>query len=127
MQQAVTGLLALMLVATSGVAGGLLHLCGMADLVRRTCCCDDAHEGPPVQLKRIDDCCGAAIAKGELPRVATGSEKGCVDAPMLAVSVASTDELRGQRPEQPGRVAVARGSPRVQGPPLFISNCSFLI
>jgi len=127
MRRTTIGLLALMFVTTTGVAGAVLHVCGMESLVRRTCCCDDSHDRTPVQLKPIDECCGAAIAKAELPRVATGSEKGCVDAPMPAVSAVSTDDLSGQQLEESQRIPLARGSPPLHGPPLFVSNCSYLI
>jgi len=127
MQRAATGLLALIFVVTTGVAGAVLHLCGMEGLVLRTCCCHEADDGSPAQLERVDDCCGALISKAEHPPVATGSDKGGVDAPMPLVSAVATIGSFREPPDETGWRARPRGSPRVHGPPLFVWNCSYLI
>jgi hypothetical protein len=127
MQRAATGLLALMFVVTTGVAGTVLHLCGMEGLVLRTCCCHEADEGPPLQLKRVDDCCGALISKGEHPPAAMGSAQGNADAPMVSMFAVAADEPYGERPDEAQRIPLARSSPGIHGPPLFVWNCSYLI
>jgi len=127
MQRAATGLLALMFLASAGVASLALHLCGMEGLVQRTCCCHEADQGPPAQLKPIDDCCGAVITTGEHPPVAPGSDQGGVDAPTLAIGSVTTNASHGERPEEPAWMPHARGSPGIHGPPLFVWNCSYLI
>ena len=119
--------MALMFVVTTGVAGAALHLCAMEGLIVRTCCCHGAHDGPPVQLKRIDDCCGALISSSQHPPVATGNDKAGVDAPMVSALAAHAEEPFGARPTEATWVPLTRGSPEIHGPPLFIWNCSYLI
>lgn len=116
-----------MFAVTTGVAGAVLHLCAMEGLIVTACCCHEPHDGPPVQLKRIDDCCGALISQSEHPPVATGSDKAGVDAPMVSALTAHAEAPFGVRPTEATWVPLARGSPDVHGPPLFISNCSYLI
>ncbi|MGB8330597.1 MAG: hypothetical protein WCE62_10755 [Polyangiales bacterium] len=127
MQRTAIGLLALMFVLTTGMSGGVLHLCGMQGLVQRTCCCHEADEGPSAQLKSVDDCCGALISKGQHPPAAAGSDKGGVDAPMPFILAGTTDESCGEGPQTAGWIARPRASPREHGPPLFVWNCSYLI
>jgi len=127
MQRATTSLLTLMFVVTTGAAGAVLHLCGMEGLVLRTCCCHEADEGPPVQLQRIDECCGAPTANGAHPPFARGSDKSGVDAPILMMFAVVADAFCGRRAGGAERLAVARGSPGAHGPPLFVWNCSYLI
>ncbi len=126
MLRAATGLLALTLVATTGLAGAALHLCGMEDLVLRHCCCQNANDGPPVQLKRVDDCCGALLTTGEHPPFSSSNDRLNVDAPMLSLSALATDFSRIEPAQEPVWIPVARGSPGAHGPPIFIWNCSFL-
>ncbi|MDH3655211.1 MAG: hypothetical protein OEN21_13140 [Myxococcales bacterium] len=125
MLRASTGLLALMFVVTTGVAGAALHLCAMEGLIVRTCCCHGAHDGPPVQLKRVDDCCGALMSSNQHPPVAKGSDKGGVDAPMASAVALNIEEPCAQ-PTEAGWIPLARGSPGVHGPPLFVWHCSYL-
>lgn len=127
MLRAATGLLTLMFVATTGVAGAALHLCAMEGLIVRTCCCHGEHEGPPVQLEPVDDCCGALISKSEHPPVTTGSDKAGVDAPLLISLAVQMDEPGDSPLTDAGSIPLARGSPGVHGPPLFVWNCSYLI
>lgn len=125
--RAASGLLALMFVVTTGVAGAALHLCAMKGLFVRTCCCNDAHEGPPLQLAPIDDCCGAVISKSPHPPVAMSTAEAGVDAPPSMSLAFHFEELGSAQPTEAAWVPLARGSPGVQGPPLFVWNCSFLI
>ena len=127
MLRAATGLLALMFVATTGVAGAVLHLCAMEGVVVRTCCCHGEHEGPPVQLEPVDDCCGALISKSDHPPAATGTDKAGVDAPLLISLAVQIDESRNAQRTDGGWIPLARGSPGVHGPPVFIWHCSYLI
>jgi len=126
-RRATTGLLALMFAASIGMTGAALHLCGMEGVVLRTCCCHKADEGPPFQLKRVDDCCGALISRSGHPPFAMGSDQGGVDAPMVSVLGDATHEASGKRPEVAGRIPRARGSPRAHDPPLYVWNCAYLI
>jgi hypothetical protein len=127
MSRAATGLLALIFSVTTGVAGAALHLCGMEGIVVQTCCCHESDEGPPSQIKGVDECCGALISTGEHPPVAAGSDEVSVSAQMLCLAAATTDEASHQRLTEAGRIPLARGSPGAHGPPLFIWNCSYLI
>jgi len=127
MLRAATGLLTLMFVATTGVAGAALHLCAMEGLIVRTCCCHGEDEGPPVQLEPVDDCCGALLSKNDHPPAANGTDKGGVDAPPLISLAVWMDESRDADLADKGRIPVARGSPGLHDPPLFIWNCSYLI
>jgi len=126
MLRAVTGLLALTFVATTAVAGSALHLCGMEELVLRHCCCRDANDGPPVQLKRVDDCCGALLPQGEQSPFSSSNDRVHVDAPMLSLSALATDFSGVQPTREPASIPLARGSPAAHGPPIFIWNCSYL-
>ena len=127
MLRAVTGLLALMCVATTGVAGAALHLCAMEGLIVRTCCCHGEHEGPPVQLEPVDDCCGALISKSDHPPAATGTDKAGADAPLMISLAVEMNESGNACRTDAGWVSLARGSPGAHGPPLFIWHCSYLI
>jgi len=126
MLRAATALLALTFVTTAGVAGAALHLCGMEELVVRHCCCQDANDGPPVQLKRVDDCCGALFSKGEQPPFSSSNDRLNVDAPMLSLSALATDFSRVEPAQETVWIPLARGSPGAHGPPIFIWNCSYL-
>jgi hypothetical protein len=126
MLRAATALLALTFMTTAGVAGATLHLCGMQELVLRHCCCQDAHDGPPVQLKRVDDCCGALFSKGEQPPFSSSNDRVHVDAPMLSLSALATDFSHVEPTRAPAWIPLARGSPVAHGPPIFIWNCSYL-
>ena len=126
MLRAATGLLALTFVATAGVAGAALHLCGMENLVLRHCCCQDANDGPPLQLKSVDDCCGVLLSQGEHSPFSSSNDRVNVDAPMLSLSTLATDFSRAEPTQEPAWIPLARGSPGTHDPPLFIWNCSFL-
>jgi len=127
LRRATTGLLALIFAASTAMAGAALHLCGMEDLVLRTCCCHKADEGPPVQLKRIDDCCGALLSKAEHTPFVMRSDQGGVDAPMVSALTDATHESFGKRPEVAVRIPPAPGPPGVHDPPLYVWNCAYLI
>jgi len=126
MLRAATGLLALMLVATTGLAGATLHLCGMEELVLRHCCCQNDNDGPPVQLKRVDDCCGALLTTAEHSPFSSSNDRLHVDAPMLSLSALATDFWRIEPMQEPVSIPGARGSPDAHAPPIFVWNCSFL-
>lgn len=126
MLRAGTALLALTLMTTAGMAGAALHLCGMEELVLRHCCCQDTNDGPPVQLKRVDDCCGALFSTGEQPPFSSWNDKVNVDAPTLSLSAPSTDFSSVEPAQEPVWAPMARGSPGAHGPPIFIWNCSYL-
>ncbi|MFZ1865524.1 MAG: hypothetical protein WAU39_14980 [Polyangiales bacterium] len=127
MQRRATSLLASVFVLTSAVAGASFHLCGTEGLVRATCCCHEANDGPPVQLKRIDDCCGATLSQGEHPTATT--DRGSLDAnaPVLAVAAVTVSTLFAAQSAVAGRAPLARGSPGEHDPPLFTLHCSYLI
>ncbi|MGD8316725.1 MAG: hypothetical protein PVH21_08025 [Myxococcales bacterium] len=126
MQRRATSLLAAVLVLTSIAGGAALHLCGMKGLVEATCCCHEANDGPPVQLKAIDDCCGATLLQGERPSATTDQGKLHVDAPVSSLTAVATSVFAPQSATQ-DRAPLARGSPGEHGPPLFVWHCSYLI
>lgn len=127
MQRSATSLLAWVFIATSAMAGAAFHLCGMEGLVRDTCCCHEASDGPPVQLKRIDDCCGAVLSQSRHPNATTDQGKLGVDAPIPWPAAITASAPWSAQPAEAGRAPLARGSPGERGPPLFIWNCSYLI
>ena len=127
MQRRATSLLASVFVLTSAVAGASFHLCGTEGLVRTTCCCHEATDGPPVQLKRIDDCCGAALSQGEHPNATTDRGSLNVDAPIPAMVAVTVSTPFAAQSAEAGRAPLARGSPAQHGPALFIWHCSYLI
>jgi hypothetical protein len=127
MQRRATTLLATVFVLTSAMAGSAFHLCGMKGLVQATCCCHENSGAPPVQLKRIDDCCGAILSQSGHPNAATEQSNVNVDRPtpsMAAVMVSTPLAVRSMEVDQ---APLARGSPGGYGPPLFIWHCSYLI
>jgi hypothetical protein len=126
MRRHTIGLLALMLLVTSAVTGAVFHLCGMEGLVRTTCCCHESSDRPPVELKRIDDCCGGVISNGDHPLAAVSKDKPTVDAPMPMLAALVVSECFAAKPAEKARMPLARGSPNHHGPPLFIRNCSYL-
>ncbi len=120
-------LLASTLLATSGLAGVAFHLCGMEGVVRSSCCCHKADQAnnEPVQVKRIDDCCGAVMSAGEHPLVNANLGQLSVDPPLLVGAVAfAQDSVLAC--DQDASFGFARGPPRSHGPPLFVLHCSFL-
>jgi len=127
MQQRATSLLASVFVLTSVVAGASFHLCGTEGLVRTTCCCHEASDGPPVQLKRIDDCCGAIVSQGEHPSATTEQGKLGVDAPTPLMAAITVSTPFAARSAEAGGAPLARGSPAERGRALFIWHCSYLI
>lgn len=126
--RAAPALLATVFLATSGLAGVAFHLCGMEGLVRLTCCChksEHAGDTPPVQLKRIDECCDAAISVDEHPPASAGAVEITVDSPLLVAAAVYAAE-RCFAPREDQVLSLARGSPPIHGPPLFIWHCSYL-
>ncbi|MDH3201062.1 MAG: hypothetical protein OEM15_09235 [Myxococcales bacterium] len=121
-----TQLLVAAMVAASGLGGAALHLCQMEGAVRSTCCCHQSeHEQPPIQLKRVDECCGALLPQSEQPPVLTTHDISIESSLMLAALVASPELSTATR----GSACIlppVRGPPPEHGPPLFIQHCSFL-
>lgn len=125
-RRAMPAVLAAIFLSTSGLAGVALHLCGMEGLVRSSCCCHKSeHEAPPVQLKRVDECCGSVFSAGEHPVVSGDGVKPGVDAPLSVAVAASVPELIATSLNDEC-FAWARGPPARYGPPLYIQHCSYL-
>jgi hypothetical protein len=98
----------------------------MEGLVQRTCCCHESGQAPELELKGIDDCCGALISKGEHPAAATTSAKVSVDTPMLSLAATPDSGPCRTNLATSTRIPLARGSPNEHGPPLFVLYCSYL-
>lgn len=126
MRRHTIGLLALMFLVTSMVTGMVFHLCATEGLVRTTCCCHEASDRPPVELKRVDDCCSGVIANAGHPLAAVGKDKPTTDAPMPMLAALVVSECFTARPAEKARMPLARGSPNRHDPPLFVWNCSYL-
>lgn len=119
-------LLAAIFLSTSGLAGVALHLCGMEGLVRSSCCCHKSeHEAPPVQLKRVDECCGSVLSVGEHPPVSADAVEIGVDAPLMVAVVGFGPEPFATD-NGDAVFAWARGPPAGHGPPLYVQHCSYL-
>lgn len=126
MRRNAIGVLALMFLVTSAVGGAVFHLCGMEGLVRTTCCCHEASDAPPAELKRVDDCCGGVISNGEHPLGAKGEDKPTTDTPLPMLAALDVSDCFAAKPADEARMPLARGSPNRDGPPLFVWNCSYL-
>lgn len=121
-----TQLLVAAMVAASGLGGAALHLCQMEGAVRSTCCCHQSeHEQPPIQLKRVDDCCGALLSQGEQPPASTVHEIS-IESSLLFAAVVTSPELLTATRGNACLLPPVRGPPPEYGPPLFIRHCSFL-
>lgn len=120
-------LLASTLLATSGLAGVAFHLCGMEGAVRSSCCCHKADQAndEPVQLKRLDDCCGAVMSAGEHPLVNANLGHLSIDPPLFigAVSFAQGSVWAC---DDHASWAFSGRPPPTHGPPLFVRHCAFL-
>ncbi|MDH3622584.1 MAG: hypothetical protein OEQ49_01830 [Myxococcales bacterium] len=126
MHRGFTQLLVAAMVAASGLGGAALHLCQMEGAVRSTCCCHQSeHDQPPIQLKRVDECCGALLPQGEQPPVLTTHDISIESSLMFAAVVASP-ELSSATRANTCVLPPIRGPPPEHGPPLFIRHCSFL-
>lgn len=127
LRQSLTSVLIAFVVAASGLGGAALHLCGMEGAVRSSCCCHQTgHEQPPVQIKRVDECCGALLPQGEHPLALTTHDVSVDSSPQVATGTVSL-ELRMAAHGNACVLPPARGPPPRHGSPLFIQYCSFLI
>ncbi len=116
-----------MLLATSGLAGVVFHLCGMEGVVRSSCCCHEADQGheAPVKLERVDECCGAVLSTSEHPTVSSDSSKLNADPLIsLASSLGASDGFPACGKDRV--LSLARDPPPDHGPPLFIRHCAYL-
>ena len=120
-------LFAIAFMATSGVGGTWMHLCGMTDVIRTTCCCGSANVDAPVDLVgATDSCCSKGFASGEQPPAKVGFDNDDVNVFYVAVAaipfVASSAYV-----ERSIFATPLRGPPLGVGPPLYLLDCSFLI
>ena len=121
-----TSLVLASVVAASGLGGAVLHLCGMENALRSTCCCHGANDGaPPVQLKALDDCCGAPFVQDGQPPVAEASALSVEISPIAAPASSVLADIHAKLASD-CVVPPARGPPPRYGPPLFLQYCSFL-
>ena len=125
MHRGLTNLLVAAIVAASGFGGAVLHLCQMEGAVRTTCCCHQSeHEQPPIQLKRVDECCGALLSQGEHPPALITHDTRIESSPLLAAIVTSPELPTATR--QSERVLPpVRGPPPEHGPHSSFSTAPF--
>lgn len=121
-----TTLVLVSVVAASGLGGAVLHLCGMENALRSTCCCYRAsQDAPPVQLKALDDCCGAPFVQDRQAPVAEARALRVEISPLTAPAT-SVLAVGHAKLGDDCLVPPARGPPPRYGPPLFLQYCSFL-
>jgi len=121
-----TTLILVSVIAASGLGGAVLHLCGMENALRWSCCCHQAnHDAPPAQLKALDECCGTPFVQDQQPPVAEARALR-IDSSPLAAPVASVLPVRHASVGGDCALPSVRGPPLRYGPPLFLQYCSFL-
>jgi hypothetical protein len=119
-----SGLLALVL-AASGITGGMAHLCRMTGEVRTSCCCpepEEAEPGPPT-AGRPDTCCELRVTEPALRPMAVDKNERRAELPRpsaIAVPVVDQDVCARVAPV----VADARGPPAA---PLYDLHCTYLL
>jgi hypothetical protein len=112
------------LVASSGVGGGLLHLCQANSSFWIGCCCP--HDDDPDPCTVIENgCCELR----SLPAVSSSgpavSEVGKSGFSALPVRPLDADLISGAGSDPVTRFADWSAPPRA-GPPLFLEHCSYL-
>jgi len=129
--RALVAVLAVLLLATTSVAGSISYLCRMHDGVhQQRCCCEHAEgqlgsEGPSVEP--TNRCCEIQLSdSAQAPAVARSAVQGDLDLPVAVFTFAPL----GVTPIESHVSTVpksARAPPSGAGPPLFVLNCRYLI
>ena len=124
------GVLAVMVVATSGAAAGVAFICGMDGKVRSACCCPKGDAGRTGSCDRLGapdaQCCSVQVSD-----VHQTTARLHDDAPLAPLPPAPPAHRT-----TPAALLVAdvgasahgsRGPPGPAGPPLFLDHCALLI
>lgn len=123
-------LLALLVLATSGMVGGTAFLCLMDGQVRSECCCKKAQaeaDDDCARVVRANDCCEVRVTKAEHQAARVEATKHQVQPVPLVAMLPAVAQLLRPATQEANLPPGARGPPFDHGPPLFVRNCSYLI
>jgi hypothetical protein len=116
--------LVLALSASSGVAGGVLHLCEGDSPFWLGCCCPNDDEPDPCTAIE-NDCCELRSLPAASSSSPTVAQSELFDLNVVPVRLLDADQIFGASSAQVSRFSEWRAPPRA-GPPLFLQLCSYL-
>lgn len=133
LERITVGLLAFVLLVTSGMTSRTAYLCLMDGQTRTECGCrhtkaEAKANSDCATLQRSDSCCEAEVTDAVRPPATTRDEltSGEAALPLLAI-LPWKAEVALRRAQSDLQAVSARGPPFFPGPALFVWNCSFLI
>lgn len=124
-------LIALVLVAATGMARSVSYLCSMDGQVRSACCCKQHDEQESADSPKVErpGCCEVRVSEATQAPATTkdGLQNEELPVPLALATIAPTINAprKGIRDVVPG--IGARSPPLRVGPPIFVWNCSYLI
>ena len=124
-------LLALVLVAATGMSRSVSYQCLMDGQVRSACCCKkpQAESADCPQVTRHDQCCEIRVAEAtRVPATTTdGSPPDRLPMLLTGATLPSSIGVPRLTTNCVVRAMGPRAPPGGVGPPLFVRNCSYLI
>ena len=123
-------MLALALAIPSSGLGQLMFYCLMTGNVGQACCC--YHENEQGLLKdpslQAASCCEVISNDEQLAPTRLESQSPQLDAPQLATNLTNKSRIEAAPLRSKAFITIEpRGPPLINGMPLFIKNCTYLI